>query len=142
MLKPTQLPERFSDEKEATKVVSETITLGSEDLTKMTADSEKHIRYVPVSNACGYDLGTVVPKGMAQEMYNALHDVKKQLEDAFGLDLDSFVQDRLQFTPEELNIDRALYDSKTPDEQKQLINDNLCTVFAPEQIDAIALAIG
>ena len=141
MLKPTQLPERFSDEKEATKVVSETITLGSEDLTKMTADSEKHIRYVPVSNACGYDLGTVVPKGMAQEMYNALHDVKKQLEDAFGLDLDSFVQDRLQFTPEELNIDRALYDSKTPDEQKQLINDNLCTVFAPEQIDAIALAI-
>ena len=117
------------------------IELNSTDLTKMVSDNEKHIKYVPVSNACGYDLGTVVPKGMAQEMYNALHEVKKQLELKFGLDLDGFVQDRLQFTPEELGIDRALYDSKTKEEQIQLINNNLCNVFAPEQIDAIALAI-
>lgn len=139
MLTPSQLPKEETTPVPADQ--SQTTAPDSADLTKVVTDNTKHIKYVPVSNACGYDLGTVIPKGMAQETYNALLEVKRQLEENLGLDLDGYVQDRLKFTPEELGIDRKYYDSLDDAGQKQIINDNLCTVFAPEQIDAIALAI-
>jgi len=124
-------------EADVTKEGSENST----DMTKIITDNEKHIRYVPVSDACGWDLGTVIPKGMASETINALEGVKRQLLEAYGWDLDSFVQNRLDFTPEELGIDRKLYNTLDKAGQEKIINDNLCKVFAPEQLDAIALAI-
>lgn len=117
----------------------------STNLAKMKLDSSKQVPYVPISDICGANLGTVVPRGMISEMYGALNQVKSHLMREFNMDLDDYVQDRLRYSPEELGIDRKLYDKSSPEVRKKLINDKLCSEnggpFAGEQIDALALAI-
>jgi len=117
----------------------------STDLSKIISDNGKHVPYLPVSDICNENLGTVVPKGMVSEMMLALETVKAKLQEKYGWDLDDYVQDRLQYTPEELGIDRKLYDSASPDQKKKMINAKLCSStggpFAGEQMDALALAI-
>ena len=130
-----------SEPKEKIMETGKNEVITSTNLTKVVSDQAAQVPYIPVSDVCSENLGTVVPRGMISEMYMALNTVKEMLMKDKGMDLDDYVQDRLAYSPEELGIDRKLYDKATPAEKKKLINSKLCLAFAGEQMDALALAI-
>lgn len=114
---------------------------GGADLSGLMKAETKHIPYVPVSNNCRYNLGTVIPKGMASETYSSLLSLNEKLKQTYGLDLDGYVQERLMFQPEELGLTRREYNALSKEEKDAKINAAMCDLLAPEQVDALALAM-
>lgn len=114
---------------------------GGADLSKIIDSQTQHIPYVPVSNNCRFNLGTVIPKGMAAETYSALISLNKKLIETYGLDLDGYVQSRLMFQPQELGLSKSEFNALSQEEKDKRINAAMCDLLAPEQVDALALAM-
>ena len=113
----------------------------STDLTKIVTDSGGTVPYVPISNVCETNMGTVVPRGMYSEMINALKIVQSKIQEKYGFDLSDFVLNRLQYSPEELGIDPAKYKKANDADKRMMMRNGLCGAMSDEQIDAVALAI-